>query len=91
MKKSGWDQTSLRVCGYTPKLYYAMGADVTRLWTRSLFLDQSWKVVKWITDTNVTLKENDILEALDYEIDVPVHWSGDCFGSQHRRTSTASS
>ena len=26
---------------------------------------------EWITDTNVTLKENDILEALDYEIDVP--------------------
>ena len=25
----------------------------------------------WITDTNVTLKEKEILEALDYEIDVP--------------------
>ena len=26
---------------------------------------------EWITDTNVTLKENEILEALDCEIDVP--------------------
>ena len=26
---------------------------------------------EWITDTSVTLKENEILEALNYEIDVP--------------------
>ena len=26
---------------------------------------------EWITETNVVLKENDILEALNYDIDVP--------------------
>ena len=46
---------------------------------------------EWITDTSVTLKENEILEALNYEIDVPVLCSGDCNGSQHRLMSTTSS
>ena len=46
---------------------------------------------EWITVTNVTFKENEKLEALDYEIDVPAHCSGDYCGSQHRQTSTASS
>ena len=31
---------------------------------------------EWITDTNVTLKENEILEALDYESTCLVHCSG---------------
>ena len=31
---------------------------------------------EWVTDSNVTLKENEILKALDYEIDVscPLQW-----------------
>ena len=72
MKKSGWERTSLCVCGSTPKPCCAMGADETRLWTWTV----TWVTEgalwehEWITDTNVTLKENEMLEALDYEIDV---------------------
>ena len=44
-----------------------MWADVTRPWVTEDFL---WEH-EWITETNVTLKENDILEALKYDIDVP--------------------
>ena len=36
-------------------------------WVTEDFL---WKH-EWITDTNVTLKENTVLEALNYDIDVP--------------------
>ena len=32
--------------------------------------DSLWEH-EWITEANVTLKENDILEALNYDIDVP--------------------
>ena len=43
------------------------------------------------TDTNVIFKENEILEALIYEIEVlcPLQW--EFRGSQHRLTSTTSS
>ena len=32
---------------------------------------ESYNLDEWITDTSVALKENEILEALNYEIDVP--------------------
>ena len=37
-------------------------------------------------DTDVTLKENEILEALNYEIEVPCPFQWDFRGSQHRLT-----
>ena len=33
------DKVDLAACGFTPKPYYAMGADATRSWTWSLFLE----------------------------------------------------
>ena len=44
-----------------------------------------------ITETNVTLKENAFLEAMNYDIDVPCPLQWDCCGSQHRQTSIVSS
>ena len=46
---------------------------------------------EWIMDADVTLKENEILEALNCEIKCLAHSSGDFCGSQHRLTSTTSS
>ena len=81
MKKSGWDRTSLRVWICTKAvlcdgrrrdppldLESILGISVERVtWVTEGSL---WEH-EWIMDTNVTLKENDKLEALDYEIDVP--------------------
>ena len=44
---------------------------------------------EWVTDTYVILKDNDILEELDHEIDVPFPFQWDCCGSQHRRTTSS--
>ena len=37
------------------------------MWVAESFLCEQ----DWITDANVTLKDNEILEALNYEIEVP--------------------
>ena len=70
MKKSGWGENLLRVCGSTPKPYCAMGVGA-RLRIRGkcsgspcVTEDFLWEH-EWVTERNVFWKECDILEALN--------------------------
>ena len=80
--KNGLDRTLLRVCGFKNKAVFSkrctgkppLNLDflqkivmVSTKWVTESFSREQ----EWPTDTNVTLKEDDILEALNHEIDVP--------------------
>ena len=86
--KNGLDRTLLRVCGFLPKPYSAKRCSGEPPLDLDIMPGIIVESVTWvtesspweqerITDTNViTLRENEILEALNYEIDVPcpLHW-----------------
>ena len=69
MKKNGWGQNSRRACGCPPLELRQMLKIIMESvsWVTEDFL---WEH-EWVTETNVVLKENGILEALNYDIDVP--------------------
>ena len=82
MKKNGCGQNPQRACGSTPKPHCVIGVgkgpplDLKPIltiiiksvsWVTEDFLCEN----EWVTDTNVVLKGNDILEALNFDIDVP--------------------
>ena len=80
MKNSGWGGNSRSVCGYTLKPYCAMDTDPPEDLRQMLVImmecvswvceDALWEHER-VTEPNVLWKENDIWEALLYDLDVP--------------------
>ena len=79
--KNGWDHTSPRPCGCTPRLLRAMDARETHpldlqpvlatdIESVSWVTEDSLWDHEWITETKVTMKENLILEALHNDLEV---------------------
>ena len=102
-KVEGWKEeewvgrTSPRPCGYTPRLHCATDARETHPILATIIesvccvTEDSLRDHEWITERKVTMKENLILQALHYDIEVPcpLQLVLRCF--QHRQTPTASS
>ena len=91
MSKSRWDRILPRPCRDTPSQFYLTGANETHSWTCNLHSQSARWVTEdslwdheWITLTKVTWKENLILEAVHYEIDVRFAWFSAVLGSVGR-------
>ena len=90
MKKSRWSQNSRRACGAVLCDGRGRGPPLDLRQTLKIIMESaSWVTEdflwehEWVTETNVVLKENDILEALKYDIDVPcpLQWGLLWFGT----------
>ena len=91
MKKNGWSRNLRRACGSTLQPYCVMQENLKRklstiMESVSWVFENASKTHGSVTELNVTLKENEILMALNYDLDVPCvfQWGPLCFSSPSR-------